>query len=649
MTKDPARQTSLEIELGKVQMVLRSLNSTEYFSKPFELKIDMLSEHGEADLLPHLGKPALVTIKEDNEVLRYFHGILVDGELIARHEDDSAVYRLTLRPKAWLHEQGRYFRMFQNMSVRDIIIDTLKTRCGIEPDIDKLKGGNRRKLYCVQYGESDFGFACRLMEEEGIYYYYRHTIENHVLVLCDSSGAHAPGKVKSLAYAPSSGSVFNVNSLNRFNSSGAYVQDWREHVTTGGELISTASDFDFKEPHQPLLVSTKAEKAQHPNDAIEVYSFPGRFYDKSEGEELVKTSLAARRANRRTYRGASRNGALAVGDTFTLTNYERFDGDYLLTTCRHSVTGEGHRSGMGGGGGYLVHFEAVPRETVWKAPQTRPRPVVMGPETAIVTGKSGEEIYCDAYGRIKVQFHWDRDGKRNQDSSCWIRVAQLSHLGSMNIPRVGHEVVVDFINGDPDRPIILGRVYNETENPSAKEYPLPKDQTRSIWRSRTTKYKDKKPSGARKMIGDCDPGYNEISFEDLAEQEEIRIQAQRDLNTRIQHDETHFLGNNQTIEIGDNRKTEIGGNDTTHVGGDMEVQVDGEILIESKKKITLKVGSSTITMTEGKIVIESGTVLNEGHMQSQIASGGNFVQTGPAGVTVKGTMVLINSGGAKAT
>ena len=274
MANDKTRQISLSIDLGGVQKVLLSLDSAEYFSRPFELKIDMLSEHGEVDLLPHLGKPAVTTVMEDGKILRYFHGILVDAELIEQNEDQSAIYRLTLRPRAWLHQQGRNFRIFQNEAVKEIVLEVLKGN-GIAADPDNLKGGKRQRSYCVQYGESDFAFVSRLLEEEGIYYYYRHDDKDHTLVLCDSPGAHKPGQVKSLAFVPSTGSVLDVDAGDLQGSAGAYVQDWREHVTTGGELIASSSDFDFKKPNRPLRASSTAE-GDHPNDAIEVHSFPGQ-------------------------------------------------------------------------------------------------------------------------------------------------------------------------------------------------------------------------------------------------------------------------------------------------------------------------------------------------------------------------------------
>ena len=413
MTDGNNRQCEIDISLGGAQICLNQLRAFEGFSQPFHVSVDLLSSHGQIDLMPHLGKPAVISVSEDDVLLRHFHGILTDGEFLEHDEKGGCVYRLTIRPLSHLHEFGRNFRIFQMMSTRDIVAEVFKG-CGIEASFDKLDGGKRIRKYCVQYGESDFSFASRLLEEEGIYYFYKHTKENHTLVLCDLPTSHDEAKASPLTFNPSSGTIRNVDSNARFDTAGlAFIQEWRERVETGGEKTVTLRDFDFQNPNAPLeQFANSEEKDPPPCDVIEVYDYPGRYYVEKEGEELAKSLLAARRANRRSYSGSSKNASLACGTTFTLKHPEndRFDGKYLLTRCQHTIGSEVHRSGMGGGGGHMVVFEAVPAETHWKSSRKTPRPVVWGPETAIVTGPENEEIWCDEYGRVKVQFHWDRAG-----------------------------------------------------------------------------------------------------------------------------------------------------------------------------------------------------------------------------------------------
>jgi type VI secretion system secreted protein VgrG len=677
MANNQKRQSKLLIDLGGEQIDLIQLKSSEAFSLPFHISIDMLASLGEIDLMPHLGKPATVSVYEDDVLLRHFHGIVTDGEFLEEIDGTGFVYRLTMRPKAYLHEQGRKFRIFQMKSTREIIKNVLEG-CGISPDFGKLKGGNRKRKYCVQYGESDFSFVSRLMEEEGIYYFYAHAERDHVLTICDSPSAHGVAKASPLTFNPSSDTAANVDSAIRFGAGEmAYVQEWRERVETGGEAKVTLRDWDFQRPNKPLEALATLE-GQHPDDAIEVYDYPGRYYIDAEGKELAESLLAARRANRRTFSGSSKNASLACGTTFTLKHPDnpRYNGKYVLTRCQHSVSSESYRSDRGGGGGHIVDFEAVPADTIWKSLPITPRPAVRGPETAIVTGPAGEEIHCDEFGRVKIQFHWDREGKKDDHSSCYVRVSQTGGLGNMILPRVGQEVLVDFINGDPDRPMVVGRVYNQEHQPY---YKLPDHKTRAVWRTKS--YKNPKPSGSAKDVGSGDPGANELLFEDMEGDEEVYIHAQRNMNTRIQRDETNRVGNDQVSMVGQNRWLEIGkddfvtidenrltkikksegrtigedrdtvieGNELLKVTKDIHIEAGGSITLKAGSSILLKVGNSTIEMTGQKIVVKSMTVVNSGTVQSQINSGAEFIQTMPGMAIVKGTMVMINSGGAKAS
>jgi type VI secretion system secreted protein VgrG len=672
MANGSKRQSKLSIDLGGEQIDIIQLRSTESFSQAFHISVDMLASLGEIDLLPHLGKPALVSVSEDDVLLRHFHGLLTEGEFLEHIEGTGWVYRLTLRPRSHFHSQGRDFRIFQMMTTRDIVKEVLAP-CGISVNFDKLKGGKRKRKYCVQYGESDFSFVSRLLEEEGIYYFYAHSANDHELTLCDSPSAHDKSTASPLTFNPSSGSVGNVDSRKRFDSGVmSFVQEWRERVESGSEETVTLRDFDFQKPNRPLEQTATQNNENAEADVIEVYDYPGRYYVDGEGKELAESLLAARRANRQSFNGSSKNAALACGTTFVLEHPDnkRYDGKkYLLTRCQHNIGSETYRSGMGGGVGHSVVFDAVPAETVWKSSRRTPRPVVWGPETAIVTGPAGEQIHCDKYGRIKVQFHWDRAGDVKDRSSCWIRVSQTGGLGNIILPRVGHEVLVDFINGDADRPIVVGRVFNEEHMPV---YPLPDNKTRALWRTKT--YKDRKPSGAAKALDTKDPGANELRFEDKEGAEEVFVHAQRDMNTRVQRNETHHLGhdleflvgNNRKLAIGAddtvivdaNRKTEIKKNETRSIKKNRDTTISGtellkvsqsitidsgtDILIQAGNQITLKVGGSTIVMKDGKIEIKTDMLTTKGNISAEHTGGSGSVKLNPGGVQIKGVMVTIN-------
>lgn len=671
MADGSKRQIRVEIDAGGEQIDVLQLDATEGLSRHFEIAIDVLAPLGEVDWLSHLGKPGRATLYEDDQLLRHFNGIVTDAQLIDEIEGAGHQYRLMLRPRAYFCEQGSNFRIFQKKTVRDIL-ETVLVACDIQSDFGKLEGGTRTRSYCVQYGESDFGFACRLMEEEGIYYFYTHSTSGHVLTLCSSPSAHPKGVASPLHYNPSTSSVSNVDSAVRSSTSrGMFVQAWHERVSSGAEARVTMRDFDFQKPGRPVE-SLATSTADHPADQIEVYQFPGRFYEAEQGQALSDTALASRRADRRRFSGKSQLGSIACGTSFELIKHPigRYNASYVVTRTRHTVQAEHYRSGMTAPESQEIEFEAIPANVKWKAPITTRRPSVAGPETAIVTGPPGEEIYVDKYARVCIQFHWDRDGQYDDHSSCWVRVSQTGGLGNIIIPRVGHEVLVDFINGDPDRPIVVGRVFNDAHMPT---YSLPDNKTRAVWR--TKRYGSEGRYEETEDL-DCTPvGVNEIRLEDKGGVEEFFMYAERDMNTRVRHEETHHVGKDQEIkvgrdrkrkvkqhefvDIGKNREVKIGDTDTLliqnmlttkvengseirKVSKDQTIDVGGKIKIEAGSEIVLVVGSSKITIDQTKIKIEalkieiSGTasVKTSAPMVSSEASATN---------DLKGTLVKINS------
>lgn len=688
------RLTKLQLRLGDEQFDLVSLNASEGMSQGFYITIDVISKLGSFDLLPHLGKPALIESLADGEHMRYFHGIITDGELMgeavalgAGASDYGAYhYRLVLQPKAYFHTFGRDNRIYQDMSIRDIIKDVLGRR---KIDFDeKLHGaaGNRVVKYCVQFGESDIAFVSRLMEEHGIYYFYRHEKTKHVMVLCDSPNAHGAIACGRLKYHPQTGSVGNAISHGRGDGTQT-VTVWQESLRSGGEHATTMRDYDFTRSRTKIEVAS-ADNAQHEAEDIEIYQWPGRFYSNSQGKDLAEILLEGRKAQRVSYRGSSGCTQIEVGHTFKMKDHpnDRFNAEYMVIAAHTDLASEAYHAGDSVGG-TQVHFTAIPASVAFRAPLVTARPVARGPETAVVVGPKDEEIHVDKYGRIKVHFHWDRLGAMDDTSSCWIRVSQTGGLGNIIIPRVGHEVLVDFINGDPDRPIVVGRVFNDSYMPA---YALPEHKTRAVWRSKTYKRTaSETPSDAKEVEGDK-PAANEIRFEDKTGEEQFYLHAEKDLLTIVRYRETHkvgldqsiFVGQNDDIKIGKNRNEDVGENETIKIGKDRseevvanekikigqnrseevgkdeavkigqnravqigtndELKVGGSMTVTVTQKITLQCGGSTIELSPSGIKITSPMIEVNSSVQTKVSGGVQLDLTGGAMANLQAGLVKIN-------
>lgn len=663
------RQTALALRLGNgaEQLKLVRLDAFEALSQHFAITLEVLSLD-EIELLPNLGKPAAIESKLDGQLLRHFHGIVVDAEYLEEIEGAGFVYRLTLAPAAQLHDQGSNYRIFQNKPVMEIIKSVL-SQCGISFEV-KATGGTRQLAYCVQYGESDFDFVSRLMEEEGLYYHYRHTSSAHTMVICDKPGCHVPMPAGPMTYNPLSDSTALVDSTSRGSTGGLYIQSWHERASTGGESRVTMRDYDFKQPTRPRQAEA-TDKGAHPLDEIEIYNWPGRYYQEPAGQTLSTVVLESRRAQRLRYEGTSTFAGIETGYHLQVKSHpiERFNRKYLIVRCRTTLATEQYRSG-GSGGQTFVEFTTIPHDVNFRAPIVTPRPSARGPETAVVTGPPGEEIHVDEFGRIKVQFHWDREGKLDDKSSCWIRVSQTGGLGNIIIPRIGHEVLVDFINGNPDRPIIVGRVFNASHMPV---YKLPDHKTKALWRTKTYKRTTGAPLPEAEELDTKAPGANELRFEDATGKEEVFLHAERDMNTRVRHNETHKVGRDVEISVGKNRKERVGkneeilieanrkeevkgtetvtvhkdrkveikSNDTLNVTKKIKVTSGDTIEITAARKITLKCGGSTITIDPTSIKIATTQLKMEGSATAKLKSAMTNVEA--AGIlTAKGSLVKIN-------
>lgn len=630
-----SRLSEMSIDLGDEQVDLERIECMEALSTPFTLAVDIFTPL-EIDLQPHLGKPCGLKVTEDDELLRHFHGLIVAGEYI----DESPAghrYRLTLKPWSYFLAQNRSMAIFQDATAQDII-GKIFQRAGISDFEFRLSGTPRPRSYCVQYQESDFAFVSRLMEEEGFYYFFQHSADKHVMVICDAPASHVSSNPAKLIYAPNSVSVFMADSAERSSRGRHHLQSWHEKVSTQAGSRVTVRDWDFRTPDR--VVEARAEdEGQHQRDDQEVYVYPGRFYHESIGTgeiethgcERSTTMLSGLRAQRRVFTGTSQAAGISCGFKVAVEGHEigRMNGDYLVMSAYHSIVAESYRSGSHAHeASFNVRFEAIPADTLFHPPQITPRPVVQGLETAIVSGPEGEEIFTDEYGRVKVRFHWDRDPTPGEAATCWIRVSQTGGLGNLILPRVGHEVLVDFLGGDPDRPIVVGRVFNANHMPI---YPLPANKTRALWR--TKRYGDPGDYSGAQPLDSGSPGANEIRFEDKGGAEEVYLHAERDMNTRIRLDETHHVGRDQTLVIGAQRHGTVGKDDI--------LDVNQSFKLTANTSIELRVGKSKIEMRPDNIVISSPTITVKGDASVTISSPETSAD-GKGMLTLTGGIVRIN-------
>jgi type VI secretion system secreted protein VgrG len=591
----------------------------ERISFPFEFKGSLACED-EIKFEDVVGKEALLTIKSD-EGDRYCHGVVKQFAQNGKKSKKN-LYRALLVPSLWLLSREQDCRIFQNMTVQDIVTQIFQDG-GIASDrFDfRLQNTYPPREYCVQYRETDLNFISRLLEEEGIFYFFEHSKDKHLLILGDSTVAYQtlPGK----AEVP-----FNATGMEKEKEA---VKDFTfSQKVFSGKM--TRKDYNFEKPSLDLT----AENQDESYEKLEVYDYPGNYLDEDRGKMLVGTRLEESKTFKEKAKGKSLCSRLTPGYKFKLTDHERsgFNQEYLLVEVRNTgaqpqVLEEQSKSGKGLT--YSNTFVAIPSAVTLRPERKTPRPVIEGVQTAIVTGPSGEEIYTDQHGRVKIQFHWDRLGTRDENSSCWIRVGQLwagPGWGALYIPRIGQEVIVHFLEGDPDRPIIIGCVYHG-ENPPP--YGLPDQKTKSTIKSNSS-------------IGG--EGFNEIRFEDAKGSEQVFIYGQNDLDLRINHDRREWIGNDQNFIAIRNQLEKVEGTKHLIVLGDQNEKVDGTVSlkvgIDHQEKVALKYAVDAgmeIHLKAGmNVVLEAG-------MSITLKAGGGFIVVGPAGVTISGTPVLINSGG----
>jgi type VI secretion system secreted protein VgrG len=647
--------TTLELQAAAPldSLWVQSMSGTEALNGLFVIELACRSTDATLDLEAALGQHVTVGLGAASKVR------LLDGmcSRIRQRPADSgyALYTLELRPWLWWLTLSSDNRIFQSKSVPEIV-EAVFAAGGYQDYELKLSATYAARDYCVQYGETDFAFVARLLEEEGIFYFFRHEAGHHLLVLADAADAFpaCPGAA-AIPFVPAATGKREQQCI--------YAGELGQQAVSAG--FRTA-DFAFATPAAVLTASaTTGAGVPAP------YEYPGGYSTKAQGDAIASKRAQALAAGARQLQGQSDSRALVPGHTFDLTGHERADANvsWVVSELSHEASHER----------YTNAFAALPASVAYRPPRVSARVRIPGSQSAIVVGKEGEEIWTDAHGRIKVQFHWDRAGKRDENSSCWVRVAQTwaaKGWGGQFIPRVGQEVVVSFLDGDPDRPLVTGCVYNGANTPP---YGLPAEQTRSGIKTNSS------PGGA---------GFNELRFDDKKDAEELYLHAQKDMKTEVLHDAVRTVGNDDSrtikhhqrldIEEGNRTLTVAKGNlvttvtegtDTLSVKGTRKVtvegaetridkadfthQVDGGYVLTIKGDLTIDVQGAIKFKGAGSVAIEAGTALSQkagtalsSEAGTELSNKAGTTLTSKAGasqtvdgggmLTMKGGMVKIN-------
>ena len=624
------RFMTITTPLGKDVVVARGFEGTDALSMPFSYELDLVSEDSNIKFEDIIGKKVTVSIALSDGGTRYFNGIIsrfsqISGSTETEDGLQLARYSATMVPWFWLLTRSSDSRIFQNLSVPDIVQKIFN-----KPDFQSysfkmsLQDTYTPKEYCVQYRETDFNFVSRLLEQEGIFYFFEHEDGNHTMVLADSPQEHK--------LCPGQGTV-------KCQSVASQVMVEEDMIGTLGRLQEimagkyTVKDFNFKMPSTDLKVEMPGKQRLGPGE-LEFYDYPAEYTIRNEGNRVADLRMQAEEAKITTITGSSSCRVFSSGYRFVLTGHyrdEMNDRAYVLASVNHWASEPAGSSGDDVTVGYGNSFTCIPWDIPYRPPLITAKPIIGGVQTAIVTGPSGEEIYTDEFGRVKVQFHWDREGKKDDMSSCWIRVGQLwagPSWGGVYIPRIGQEVIVDFIEGDPDRPIIVGCVYHGENKP---HYDLPDYKTRSTVRSEST-------------IGGS--GYNEIRFEDKKGEEHLYVHAQRNHDIIVEKNLHRWVGEETHLMTLKDQMEDVGGDDNLHIGGNLNEKVDQTISLQAGLNLQVKAGMNA-ALEATQIHLKAGaTMVLEAGAQLSMKVGGNFIDINPGGVFINGTMIMINSGGA---
>ncbi|AKA21580.1 type VI secretion system tip protein TssI/VgrG [Pseudomonas chlororaphis] len=626
---NPSNETHFSLTVddfqGEVQVL--SFEGIEGISQPFRFDLELVSENPDLDLETLLHKQAFLAFDPQ--------GSGIHGQIYRVAQGDAGKrltrYKVSLVPQLQYLAHRTNQRIYQQLSAPKIIALILEEH-GIQGNAYRFQLGTPcpDRDYCVQYDETDLHFIQRLCEEEGLHYHFQHSREGHLLVFGDDQTVF-PKLGQPTAYVQGSGMVADEPVIKGFNL--------RLETRTSR---TTRRDYDFEKPRLQLEAGYQPE-AEYDEPELEDYDYPGRFLDRARGKFLSQRALERHRADYRQAEGWGDQTRLVSGHFLELSDHPRSEWNdlWLLTHVVHegkqpqvleeSVTSDTTDNKDDFHQGYRNRFLATPWDVFYRPPLEHPKPRILGSQTAVVTGPKGEEIHCDQYGRVKVQFHWDREGLADDKTSCWLRVSSSwagDRYGAIVIPRIGMEVLVTFLEGDPDQPLITGCLYHK-EHPVP--YALPANKTRTVFKSMSS------PGGA---------GYNELRIEDKKGAEQIFIHAQRNWDENIEHDQKIRIGHERHDTVVKNTYTELKAEEhrITHADRKTETKVDDHLTVGENQHI--KLGTAQLTKAGQEIHLKAGAkMVIEAGSELTLKAGGSFIKLDASGVTVVGPMVKINAGG----
>ena len=628
-----ANETHFSLTLEGVEHDFQVLEfqGREAISQPYRFDLELVSERADLDLQALLHRPAFLAFDPAGNGV---HGLV---HRIAQGESGKRLtrYRLTLVPQLAYLAHRTNQRIFQHLSVPQIVAQVLEEH-GIQANAYRFQLGPvlyPEREYCVQYDESDLHFIQRLCEEEGIHYHFEHSTVGHVLVFGDDQTSFAR-LGRPTAYLQDNGMTANEPVIKRF----------AVRVATRTSRVSRR-DYDFEQPRLLMEAAYRGESTADalPQSDLEDYDYPGRFTERAHGKHLSQRALERHRHDYRLAEGNSDQPGLVSGHLLEMSDHPRREWNdlWLLTEVLHEgkqpqVLEESVTSHVAPGDGFVQgyrnRFSATPWDTPFRPALNHPKPKVLGSQTAVVTGPAGEEIHCDEYGRVRVQFHWDREAQADDKTSCWLRVSSSwagDRYGGIAIPRVGMEVLVTFLEGDPDQPLVTGCLYHKEHQ---VPYDLPANKTRTVFKTLSS------PGGG---------GYNELRIEDRKGQEQIYIHAQRDWDENIEHDQKIRVGHERHDTVEANSYSEFRAEEHLTVAGDRKVEVKPDDHLTIGQTQHIKLGTAQLTKAGREIHLKAGQkMVIEAGIELTLKAGGSFIKLDPGGITVSGPLARINAGGA---
>lgn len=623
------RLIAIHTSLGEDVLLLNSFQCIDRISELFTIKAHVLVETANARRVTAaalIGKPVAITVRVREGQTRFFHGI-VRRMVHSGKEETAHLFLLEIVPWFWLLTARHNCRIFQGKTIPEIVEEVFRG-AGLTTFRMDLQKPHLPWDYCVQYRESDYAFVSRILEQEGIYFYFTHSDTQHDMILSDHPGGHIDCPFgNSLLYSQEAGTQGAIYAWEK-------VQELRPGVFT-------LRDHHMELPTQTLEVSEPSTVSIGNNGALEIYDYPGEYSQlfnkpeeridkvREEGERIVRIRMEQEEAAHDTSTGSSESRVLAAGHKFSLGRHfnSAFNGDYIVTSVQHTIEqSPAYDTGQNLTRPLVNRFTCIPARVTYRPPRRAPKPYIQGPQTARVVGPENEEIWVDKYGRVKVQFFWDRLGHEDENSSCWIRVATPwagAQWGMIHIPRIGQEVLVDFLEGDPDQPIVIGSLYNKDQMPP---YDLPAKKTQSGVKSRSS-------------LRGSSAHFNEIRFEDKKDHEEIYVHAEKNLCTVVEASETRTVGANRTTTIEKNDKLTV-------KKENLEITVEkgdrSSDILEGNDTISIPQGNSETQVPLGAYRVDAKEIYLTGTQMVKIVCGASTIEMTPASITIRSTVIKLN-------